>query len=382
MKILHTSDLHIGKKLMGRERYAEYRAVLFELCSICRERGAELMLIAGDVFDTYTPSAEAEEIFYSGVKAIAEVCPVLIISGNHDDYVRLTAASALAQELNVYIVGNNLQAVKCGGNGKAFPVKSGCGWVIFENASGERVYINALPYPNEARFKEGRTDETFEEKAARWIATGEQGKAEMLPSIFLSHIFVAGGAVSDSEREIDLGGARAVPLNLLPDCDYCALGHLHKRQRIGANAYYSGAPMQFSFDEAGAEKSVNFFDLTVDGVQNLINIPITSARRLIRLQANGAEDGIALLLSNAQYFVELTLNLTEPLTANQSAQLHQQENLVSLRAEVQSLQSGEERVSYKDKTASQLFSEYYKSRYGAEASAELLALFLSLTEEE
>ncbi len=140
--------------------------------------------------------------------------------------------------------------------------------------------------------------------------------------------------------------------------------------------------MQFSFDEAGAEKSVNFFDLTVDGVQNLINIPITSARRLIRLQANGAEDGIALLLSNAQYFVELTLNLTEPLTANQSAQLHQQENLVSLRAEVQSLQSGEERVSYKDKTASQLFSEYYKSRYGAEASAELLALFLSLTEEE
>ena len=82
-----------------------------------------------------------------------------------------------------------------------------------------------------------RTDETFEEKAARWIATGEQGKAEKLPSIFLSHIFVAGGAVSDSEREIDLGGARAVPLNLLPDCDYCALGHLHKRQRIGAKAY-------------------------------------------------------------------------------------------------------------------------------------------------
>lgn len=193
---------------------------------------------------------------------------------------------------------------------------------------------------------------------------------------------MAGGAVSDSEREIDLGGARAVPLNLLPDFDYCALGHLHKRQRIGANAYYSGAPMQFSFDEAGAEKSVNFFDLTVDGVQNLINIPITSARRLIRLQANGAEDGIALLQANAQYFVELTLNLTEPLTANQSAQLHQQENLVALKAEVQSLQSGEERVSYKDKTASQLFSEYYKSRYGAKASAELLALFLSLTEEE
>lgn len=205
---------------------------------------------------------------------------MLIISGNHDDYVRLTAASALAQELNVYIVGNNLQAVKCGGNGKAYPVKSGCGWVIFQNKSGGRVYINLLPYPNEARFKEGRTDETFEEKALRWISIGEEGKTEKLPSIFISHIFVAGGSVSDSEREIDLGGARAVPLNLLPECDYCALGHLHKRQKIGKNAFYCGAPMQFSFDESGTEKSVNLFDITENGIENFTQIPINSAKSL------------------------------------------------------------------------------------------------------
>lgn len=382
MKVLHTSDLHIGKKLMGRERYAEYRAVLSEICSVCRERGVELLLIAGDIFDTYTPSAEAEEIFYSGIKEISEVCPVLVISGNHDDYVRLTAASALAEELNVYIVGNNLQAIKCGGSGKVFPVKSGCGWVVFENKAGEKLYVNVLPYPNEARFREGRSDETFEEKAARWIAAGEEGKTEKIPSIFLSHIFVAGGAVSDSEREIDLGGARAVPLKLLPDCDYCALGHLHKRQKIGKNAYYCGAPMQFSFDEAGAEKSVNLFDITKNGIENFEQIPVTSAKKLIRLQANDADGGVELLQKNTEYYVELTLNLTEPLTANQSALLHSQENLVSLKAEVKNLQTDFEKVSYKDKSASQLFSEYYKSRYGAEVSAELLALFLSLTEEE
>lgn len=382
MKVLHTSDLHIGKKLMGRERYAEYRAVLSEIRSVCRERGVELLLIAGDIFDTYTPSAEAEEIFYSGIKEISEVCPVLVISGNHDDYVRLTAASALAEELNVYIVGNNLQAIKCGGSGKVFPVRSGCGWVVFENRAGEKIYVNVLPYPNEARFKEGRSDETFEEKAARWIAAGEEGKTEKIPSIFLSHIFVAGGAVSDSEREIDLGGARAVPLKLLPDCDYCALGHLHKRQKIGKNAYYCGAPMQFSFDEAGAEKSVNLFDITKNGIENFEQIPVASAKKLIRLQANDADGGVELLQKNTEYYVELTLNLTEPLTANQSALLHAQENLVSLKAEVKNLQTDFEKVSYKDKSASQLFSEYYKSRYGAEVSAELLALFLSLTEEE
>ena len=260
MKILHTSDLHVGKKLMGRERLDEFRAVFSELERISSDNGVELVLIAGDVFDTYTPSAEAEEVFYSGINLLSENRAVLVISGNHDDYVRLTAASVLAERRNVYITGNNLKPINCAVRGSVYPEKSGNGWVIFANAKGERVYINALPYPNETRFKEGRSDETFSEKISRWIACGEEGKTKNIPSVFLSHIFVAGGSVSESEREIDLGGARAVPLNLLPDCDYIALGHLHKRQKLGKNAYYSGAPMQFSFDEAGAEKTVNVFD--------------------------------------------------------------------------------------------------------------------------
>ena len=169
MKILHTSDLHIGKKIMGRERFSEYRAVFCELAEVCRREKTELLLIAGDVFDTYTPSAEAEEIFYQGVKLLAENCAVLIVSGNHDDHVRLTAASVLAQEHNIYILGNSLNAVVCKSIGGTHPVKSGAGWVIFENDRGEQVYINALPYPNEARFKEGRSEETFEEKMTRWI---------------------------------------------------------------------------------------------------------------------------------------------------------------------------------------------------------------------
>lgn len=381
MKILHTSDLHVGKKLMGRERYAEYRAVFWELAEVCKREGVELTLIAGDVFDTYTPSAEAEEIFYSGVKKLAENCAVLIISGNHDDYVRLTAATSLAEELNVYIVGNNLQAVNCGKRGKTYPVKSGCGWVIFENENGEKVYINTLPYPNEARFKEGRSDESFKEKMARWLSVGESGKTEKMPSVLLAHIFVAGGAVSDSEREIDLGGARVVPADMLPKCNYCALGHLHRRQKLGKNVYYSGAPMQFSFDESGAEKTVNVFDLTVNGVENFKQIKIESPTKLIKLQANGVEEGLSLLSANEKYFVELTLNLGAPMLPDQSAALRGCENLLSLKAEVRTSNAATV-VSNKNKPSSQIFSDYYKLRYGAEVPPELLSLFLSLTEEE
>ncbi len=388
MKVLHTSDLHIGKKLMGRERFWEYRAVFGELCSICRAEKVELLLIAGDVFDTYTPSAEAEEIFYSGVKSLAEICTVLVISGNHDDYVRLTAASALASALNVYILGNNLQKIPVSdsesgkANGFVKPVESDFGYVIMESPEGERVYVNALPYPNEARFKEERTEETFTEKMQRWIEYGERGNTQNLPSIFLSHIFVAGGAVSDSEREIDLGGARAVPLSMLPKNSYCALGHLHRRQKLGENAYYCGAPLRFTFDESGQKKSVNLFELTKEGVQNFQQIEITSGKELVRLQANSVAAGLEVLSQNAEAFAELTLNLSGPLTPDESAELRASENLVSLKTEILNLPEQNKTFSNKEKSSSELFGEYYLSRYGSEAPRELLELFLSLTEEE
>ncbi len=381
MRIAHTSDWHIGKKLMGRDRGEEFVAVLAEIGQICRDRGVELLLVAGDVFDTYTPSAEAEQIFYSAVKDMAATCAVLIISGNHDDYVRLTAAQSLAEELNIYIVGNNLRPVECAGRGACYPVESEGGYVVFENRAGERVYINTLPYPNEARFKEGRSDESFSDKMKRWIDYGERGKKERIPSIFLSHIFAAGGKAGDGEREIDLGGARVVGLDLFPDCSYAALGHLHRRQKLGENVFYSGAIMRFTFDEAGSEKSINVFDIDGDGVKNLESVPLTACRRLVRLQANSAADGLKLLSENDGALAELTLNLDSPLSPSEISSLRECSNLYSLKMSVQS-EVQAEAATEADKSASQLFSDYYTSRFGSPAPQELLELFLSLTEEE
>ena len=382
MKIAHTSDWHIGKKLMGRDRGEEFKRVLEEIGDICRCEQVELLLVAGDVFDTYTPSAEAEEIFYSSVRNIAKSCAVLIISGNHDDYVRLTAAQSLSEELNIYTVGNNLKPLDCKKRRACYPVKSEGGYAIFENTAGERVYINMLPYPNEARFKEGKSDESFAEKMARWIEYGERGREEGMPSVFLSHIFAAGGKASDSEREIDLGGARVVGLNLFSKCDYSALGHLHRRQNLGNNIYYSGAIMRFTFDEAGQEKSVNVFDITSDGVQNFKSVPLTSCARLVRLQANSVDGALKLLKDNGDAIAELTLNLTEPLSPSEISTLHSCENLYSLHMAVDAQISAGEVARNAGKSSSQLFTEYYRQRFGAEAPADLLELFLSLTEDE
>lgn len=381
MRLLHTSDWHIGKKLIRRDRNEEFREVLNEIADICKSEGVELCLVAGDVYDTYTPSAEAESIFFEAIARISKCCAVLIISGNHDDYVRLTASSTLAQEHNVYIVGNNLSAIKCRTSGKCYPVQSDGGYVIFANDRGEKVYINTLPYPNEARFKEGKSEESFEERISRWISFGERGKKDKIPSVFLSHIFVSGGSASESEREIDLGGARLVPISSLPDCDYIALGHLHKRQKIG-NAYYSGAIMRFAFDESNAVKSVNVFDIGNAGVTNFRQIELKSIKNLIRLQALSAESGIELLSQNKEAYVELTLNLSEPLTRTQISALNQCDNLVSLKTEIESDEQTEFTQSRKDKSASELFEGYYTSRFGTSPSDELKALFLEMTEDE
>ncbi len=139
--------------------------------------------------------------------------------------------------------------------------------------------------------------------------------------------------------------------------------------------------MQFSFDESGTEKSVNVFDLTENGVENFRQIPITGTRKLIRLQAVSVDDGLQLLEKNTEYFVELTLILSEPLTSDEISDLHSNENLVSLKVETPD-RPQKERISNREKSSSELFSEFYTSRYGSEIPDELLTLFLSLTEEE
>ena len=382
MKILHTSDWHIGKRLMGRERFDEQADVLDEIARICEEERVELVLVAGDIFDTYMPCAEAEELFFSKIRAIAgENRAVLLISGNHDDGVRLSASAPLSEELGIYIVGNSRKPLPLHSTRKVRPVVSDTGYAVFENERGEKAFVNTLPYPNEARFKEEKSDLPFCERMKKWIDEGERGNTEHLPSILLSHIFVVGGVTSESEREIDLGGARAVPLDNLPTSDYIALGHLHKKQHMGrGNCWYSGSPLQYSFDEANGEKGVKVFDLTEKGVENLRDVPLKSGKRLVRLEADGVEAAESLLELYPNCLAELRLHLSSPLTSAESASLAAKENLVSLIAEV----SAAESMSFESRKGlsdGELFEEFYRLQYNEPPMDGLKTFFLSVLKE-
>lgn len=379
MKILHTSDWHVGKRLMGRERLQEQADVLDEIADVCEREQVELVLIAGDVFDTYTPSAEAEQLFYQKIKRIAgETRAVLMISGNHDDGVRLSAVAPLSGAQGIYIVGNaRTLTLPQGEQRPVHPTQTGAGWAVFENAAKEQVYVATLPYPNEARFKEEKSDLPYVERMCGWIEESMCGNTQNLPSVFMAHLFVAGGAVSESEREIDLGGARALPLTALPPANYIALGHLHKKQKMGkGHSYYSGSPLQYAFDES-ADKSVKVFTLNREGVQDLKDVPLTKGRKLLRLQAENVEDAEMLLQGYPENLVEMKLLLSAPLTSADSARLAAKENLVSLVTEINTAEELQFE-SRKGLTDSALFDAFYKSTYNTEAKEPLKTLFLSV----
>ncbi len=382
MKILHTSDWHIGKRLAGRDRLDEQRVALEEIASICDRERIDLVLVAGDVFDTFLPSAEAEDLFYESVKKIAgeERC-VLLISGNHDDNIRLTAATALSEELGIYVYGNAEHIPKLCQNRRVFPVEAGANHIVFRSGE-EEVFVNVLPYPNEARLKEDKNpDEKFLDKMQRWMNAGQSENKRGLPSVFLSHLFIAGGAVSEGEREIDLGGARAVPLSALPQCDYTALGHLHKRQSFRGNVVYSGSILQYAFDEAGAKKSVVLFDLGREGVQNERRIELTTGKQLVRLQADGVAAAAELVKNYPDCYIELTVFLKEPLLSSQVRELREANaGIVLILPQVSQEGQVAEAVSLKQLSDSELFKTFYRKKFAQEPSDELTELFLSLTE--
>ncbi len=273
MKILHTSDWHLGKTLENRERLTEQREVLEELCQLTEAHAVDLVLIAGDVFDNFLPTAAAEELFFDTVERLAANGQrgVVIIAGNHDSPERLCAARQLAKRQGIILLGLPKSTAVLGqsAGGGVQVVESGAGWLELALPKvAEHAVLIALPYPSEARLEEVLTlgldekqlQEAYAEKIGWLFAELATHFRPETVNLALSHLFILGGETTESERPIQLGGAPTVPASKLPAAaQYVALGHLHKPQKaIGAKipAYYSGSLLQYSFAEAGMEKAV------------------------------------------------------------------------------------------------------------------------------
>ena len=275
MKILHTSDWHIGRALYGRKRYEEFELFLDWLLGCIREQGIEALLIAGDVFDNGTPGNRALELYYRFLCRCAGAgCGHgVVTAGNHDSPSLLNAPREALRYLNVHVVGCMAEAAEDE-------------LVVLHGADGEPgLIVCAVPYLRDRDIRRAEAGETFDDKG-RKLVEGIRDHYRMMrdaavarrdvlgrniPIAAMGHLFAAGGQVVDGDgvRELYVGNLGQVGGEVFPDCfDYLALGHLHTAQKVAGSdrRRYSGAPIPMSFGEAGGRKVVLAVNLDETGV--------------------------------------------------------------------------------------------------------------------
>lgn len=254
MRLLHTADWHLGQSFHGHDRLAEHRAFLNWLLELLVQRAVDALLIAGDVYDTANPPAEAQALYYDFLRKARERCPtltVIVIAGNHDSPARLEAPRPVLQALGVEVIGHYRPVD--GGDAAdrvCLPLRDRHGRV--------RAWVLALPYLRPVDLPPGRdTDRlgytaaiagVYAEAVTHARARREPGQA----LVGMGHLHVRGSATSaDSERRLVIGGEEAVDAGLFPaDLAYVALGHLHLAQQAGAeHIRYSGSPLPMSYTE-------------------------------------------------------------------------------------------------------------------------------------
>lgn len=292
MKILHTSDWHIGRALNGRKRYAEHEAFLNWLGQLIEDENIDAVLIAGDVFDNATPSNYAQELYYRFLCRVAGLsgCQVVVIGGNHDSPSFLNAPQEMLKLLRVHVLGS--AAVNPADEVIA----------LFDAQGQPGLLVCAVPYLRDADIRLSEAGENAEDKERKTLEgiknhyrqvyeaarCARERLQKPLPIAVLGHLFVAGGQTVDGDgvRQLYVGSLSQVGKDIFPDeIDYLALGHLHVPQRVGGSDLmrYCGSPLPMGFGEAGQEKSVVLVDFAKPVPEvSLRAVPVFQELRALR----------------------------------------------------------------------------------------------------
>ncbi len=316
MKILHTSDWHIGRALYGRKRYQEFDAFLSWLAETIDQEQVDALLVAGDVFDTSTPSNRAQALYYRFLcRVAASSCRhVIVIAGNHDSPSFLNAPRELLRALNVHVIGSTAEI-------------HDDEVLLLQNRDGSpELIVCAVPYLRDRDIRVAEAGESIDDKEQKLIEGIRTHYAEVcdlaeqkrnaldveVPIIAMGHLFAAGGQTVDGDgvRELYVGSLAHVTSGIFPECiDYLALGHLHVPQKVNASEVmrYSGSPLPLGFGEASQEKSVCLVAFTGrEATVALIKAPVF--QRLERIQGDWDEISariLALSATQSQAWLEI-----------------------------------------------------------------------------
>ena len=296
MRILHTSDWHLGQHFMGKSRQAEHQSLIDWLLIQVEEHAVDAVLIAGDIFDTGSPPSYARELYSQLVVRLHTAgVALLLLGGNHDSVATLGESRALLACLSATVIGAaddpHAQVVvlpRRGGQGMA-----GC-------------VVCAIPFIRPRDVLQSRPGQSAEDKqlslqiaiqahyaavfdaASIHRAALEAALGHKLPLIATGHLTTVGASTSESVREIYVGSLNAFPTTAFPVVDYIALGHIHQPQTVGGfnHIRYCGSPIPLGFDEVRQQKQVLLVDLDANGLQTITPLPVPRFQALVSVSGN------------------------------------------------------------------------------------------------
>lgn len=294
MRILHTSDWHLGQHFMGKSRQAEHQALIDWLLSEVEAQAVDAVLIAGDIFDTGTPPSYARELYSQLVVRLHAVgVALLLLGGNHDSVATLGESRELLARLDATVV--------------AAADHPPAQVVVLPRRDGEAgCIVCAIPFIRPRDVQQSQAGQSAEDKllslqaaiqahyqAVYAAASARQRELEQelgrpLPLIATGHLTTVGASSSESVREIYVGALEAFPTSAFPPADYIALGHIHRPQRVGGLEHirYCGSPIPLSFDEAKQQKEVLLVDLAADSPPTVTPLPVPRFQGLVAVSGN------------------------------------------------------------------------------------------------
>ena len=387
MRILHTSDWHIGHRLYERNRIEEHRQFLDWLLTTLQEKAVDVLLVAGDIFDTALPSSEVTDLYYQFLFRLYRDthAHAVITAGNHDSPMRLAAPREFLKMGRVHVVGLASKPAEC-----VFNLPS-------ENPS---VAIAAVPYLSENELSH-ISFETEPERAKRYRERLKVFYRQCLewmppgpPKILMGHLFVHGGKVGDSERNIQIGGAAAMQISDFPDdVAYVALGHLHRPHAISGASYpvqYAGSPLPLRFNEASYPKQVYLLNVPTSGGVWVESIEIPVFKELCTVTGN-VDEVLAMAISPEWVgkYIQVELKLDQPQVgiSDKIREIFHQHGGDVLSVEVElPAQTERQEIPIEDmQQPTEIFEQFYREKFNENPDELMMKTFnelLQLVEEE
>ena len=381
VKVLHTSDWHLGARLYERPRLDEAEFFLKWLRDFIQEEEVNILLVAGDVYDSSLPPGEAVGLYYNflselfrenGERVRRGEFKVVIIGGNHDSPLRLEGPGEFLRLGGVEVFGRWGEGLTPPG-----PVRIRVG--------GERLSIHPFPYiaPHEALGKAPRWNEEEREEYAKVLSEAMERSVEEGEDvrICLSHLWVEGLQGGGSERSLEVGGLGQLPLSALPTCDYFALGHIHSPTSVSDRVHYSGTPYPLTFREAEVRRRVILWSPG----EGAASVEVPLFRKLIRLEGSQQEIMERSWLEDLRgALLEVTVHLKGPEPGlNERIRKSLGKRGAEVLAVIPLFERRERRREMRSTLLKPLevFELCWKEEHGAEPPREIRDLFLSLLRE-